>query len=42
MKLKCESCGYEWEYGGSMKVKTTCPDCQTKVVIGRCQTKTKR
>lgn len=28
---RCENCGYEWKYSGSMSI-TTCPDCQRKTV----------
>lgn len=27
--IKCENCGYEWEYKGKLK-RTTCPNCGNK------------
>jgi len=32
MRLKCQKCGYLWDYTGS-KDRATCPDCKTKVPV---------
>lgn len=32
-ELTCETCGYEWEYGGRL-LKATCPSCGHKVEVG--------
>jgi predicted Zn-ribbon and HTH transcriptional regulator len=31
-EVKCEHCGYEWEYSGDMKF-ATCPSCRTKTPV---------
>ena len=28
-KIKCKSCGYEWETGSELEM-VTCPNCQRK------------
>jgi len=33
MKLKCQRCGYEWNYKGKSKWYTSCPKCKTSVKI---------
>lgn len=33
MKLICQHCGYEWEYGGQSEHYATCPRCQYKVPV---------
>lgn len=33
IRLKCEKCGYEWEYRGKMTFYATCPNCKTSVRI---------
>lgn len=35
MKVKCNHCGYEWEYRGKSKYYATCPSCLRKVRIKR-------
>ena len=31
MELKCEKCGYEWEYRGKSAFQATCPKCSDKI-----------
>lgn len=33
MKIECQHCGYEWEYGGSSEYYATCPRCLYKVPV---------
>lgn len=33
MKLKCNHCDYEWDYGGTQKFYATCPQCRYKVPV---------
>jgi len=34
MKIKCENCGYRWDYKGQLE-HTTCPNCNRKTrVVG--------
>jgi predicted Zn-ribbon and HTH transcriptional regulator len=33
MLIKCQKCGFEWDYTGKYKTKATCPDCQRKTPI---------
>jgi len=33
MRLKCEKCGYEWDYKGRMTHYATCPNCRRAVEI---------
>ena len=37
MKLKCQRCGYEWDYKGKSKWYTSCPKCKTSVKIKEIQ-----
>ncbi len=32
-EVKCQKCGFVWEYNGKYKIQTTCPDCQSKTPI---------
>jgi len=33
MKIKCNNCGYEWDYNGNMKLFATCSNCMRKIPI---------
>ena len=33
MKLKCEKCGYIWDYNGKSNYYATCPMCMHKVKV---------
>lgn len=33
MKIICNHCGYEWEYGGSSQFYASCPRCLYKVRV---------
>lgn len=33
MKIRCNHCGYEWNYKGSKKFYACCPNCLRKVHI---------
>jgi len=33
VKLKCQNCGYEWNYNGDAEFYATCPNCMRKVNI---------
>ena len=32
MKIKCNKCGYEWDYKGKLK-RPTCPSCKSTVTV---------
>ena len=34
MELKCQRCGYIWNYKGNKSWFTSCPECKTSVKIG--------
>jgi DNA-directed RNA polymerase subunit RPC12/RpoP len=34
VKVKCDKCGYEWEYKGRLGL-ATCPNCGKKVKVPR-------
>ena len=34
VKVKCNKCGYEWEYKGRLGL-ATCPNCGKKVKVPR-------
>lgn len=33
MDLKCQRCGYEWDYKGKSKWYASCPRCRTTVKV---------
>lgn len=33
IKIKCNHCGYEWNYKGEAKFYASCPQCLRKVNI---------
>lgn len=33
MLIKCQKCGYEWDYKGNMTKYACCPNCQRKTKI---------
>jgi len=33
MKVKCDNCGYEWDYKGKMKLYATCSNCMRKTAV---------
>lgn len=33
-KMKCEKCGYEWNYKGNL-VYATCPSCLNKTKVNK-------
>jgi len=33
MKIKCNKCGYEWNYKGRRTRYATCPNCKASVKI---------
>ena len=35
MKLKCNYCSYEWNYGGDKRMTASCPDCRRPVKIDK-------
>jgi len=35
MKLTCQNCKHEWEYGGRSKYYASCPVCHYKVRVRR-------
>ena len=35
IKLKCNSCKYEWEYKGKSNYYASCPRCLSKVKVNR-------
>lgn len=35
IRLRCKKCKREWEYKGTKKYYTSCPDCKTSVKIKR-------
>ena len=33
MKLRCQRCGYEWDYKGQSKWYASCPRCRSSVKV---------
>ncbi|MFW6121147.1 MAG: DUF1660 family phage protein [Petrotogales bacterium] len=33
MKLKCQNCGYEWDYNGKSDFYASCPRCKSSVNV---------
>jgi len=33
LKVKCEKCGYEWDYKGDSEWYVTCPRCKTSINV---------